>query len=173
MNTIPIEDKKYRLKPKDLVTTNCNRQCSLWRDKITLACAQQVEVWVQEGYSAEQISLRLKTVFNLMVAERSVARHIAVHMGRPEGTFQGEDVSDLQVIEQMIKVGARNLRSDSKVRISPEMTIKAIELKYKLTQGNVFQDFLAQLGQAMDETVERGDGPEIQSEDEAQQQLEE
>lgn len=158
---------------RNLVTSNCNKQCSFWYEKMTTAAAEQLEVWIQEGYQLSNIIERMKTTFGFEATERTLYRHVQKHMEAPTEEQQEEAMTDLQVLERMIRVGARNLKSDAKVRISPEMTVRAIELKYKLTQGNVFESFLDSLGKVMDEEVPRADDPAVQGDDEASQALEE
>lgn len=161
------------LPKRDLVTDNCNKQCSFWSEKMSQAAAEQLELWIQDGMPLDNIVERMIGTFQYDCTTRALYRHVQKHMHKPSEEQQFEAMTDLQVLEQMIKVGARNLKSDTKVRITPEMTVRAIELKYKLTQGNVFESFLSGMGTLMEETVGRGDDPAIQSEDEAAQAQEE
>jgi hypothetical protein len=160
---------------RDLVTDKCNRQCTFWHQKMTRAAFDQFEVWIQEGQAVEQICERMKAVFDFDCTPRTLHRHISKHMHQPEvdEDISSGNLTDLQVLEAMIKTGAKNLRSDSKIRITPEMTVRAIELKYKLTQGNVFESFLGGMADLMEEATGRGDDPSVQSKDEAAQATEE
>lgn len=158
---------------RDLITDNCNKQCSYWVEKMTPAAADQLEVWIRDGHQLGNIVERMKGVFDFDCTERTLYRHVQKHMHAPSEEQQEEAMTDLQVLERMIRVGAKNLRSDTKIRITPEMTVRAIELKYKLTQGNVFESFLDQIGKVMDEEIPRVEDPGVQSEDEASQALEE
>lgn len=158
---------------RNLITTNCNRQCTLWPGKITKAASEQVEIWIQDGMPVDEIAEKMMGNFDVKVAGRNIYRHISKHMTEPDEEQEVSSMTDLQVLERMIKVGARNLKGEVKVRITPEMTIRAIELKYKLTQGNVFEDFLHSMGTLMESEVGRGDDPAAQDADEASQAVEE
>lgn len=158
---------------RELVTDNCNKQCSFWFEKMTRAAAEQMEIWIQEGYQLDNIVERMKGMFDFDCSSRALYRHVQKHMSKPSEEQLDEAMTDLQVLERMIRVGAKNLRSDTKIRITPEMTVRAIELKYKLTQGNVFESFLGAMAQTMEDSVPRSDDPGVQSEDEAVQAVEE
>jgi len=90
----------------------------------------------------------------------SIGRHRANHLthaGPEDPTVLPPLVkkSDLEVLETVIGRGADQLEL-SAARISTEQLLKAIELKHKLTEGSMFENFFSVLDQ---EGSEASEGP--------------
>lgn len=175
--------KKPHLRPRKWRIIGCPRSCSL--NEITLpgAAALQVHSWFEEGHSNNEIAIRLKAGFDYSISDSAVARHRRKHLVpedhlvelrqrnhqkmpgyRPSDSTvlpdrekkSGKKASDLDLLDAMIAKGAETIHSPT-VRVSSEQMLRAIELRYKLTQGSAFQDFFTAIGASMDESIA---GPE-------------
>ena len=163
-----------RLKPRKLRVVDCNPQCSLNEAKLPPGGAKLVHNWFEAGYN-DFLIVAKAAESNFKLSKSSVARHRAKHVfpDTPEPRLAPlpaaeSKMSDLAVLEKIIARGASLVNLEG-ARISPEMTIRAIELKFKLTQGSAFESFLAALGETMGEVATEAAGPDAMSEEEASQ----
>jgi hypothetical protein len=151
---------------KYVVTERCTRGCSLGEHLLPGNAFAIVHGWFEEGVNNQIIhdrSIELGLPLSLGAIGRHRGRHLvpADHMKtvaeleEDHGVGDGPPLSDLEILERLIQVGSRSL-ADKKQRVSPDMLMKAMELKYKLTQGNVFQGFLDAVNDAMSDPE---DGP--------------
>jgi hypothetical protein len=146
--------------------------------------APLIHSWYEMGDNNKTIVDKAH-VMGVKVSEGAVGRHRANHLvplgptlfepRKPDGgsiedggrAEPSPKVDDLTVLEQIISKGATSIDLATS-KISPEMTIRAIELKYKLTQGSVLENFMSALGETMESSV-KPDDPEVKSTDEAAQ----
>jgi hypothetical protein len=119
--------------------------------------------WYEEGISYEALIARAKAM-GITLSRSAVARHKSRHLvpvdpseleadEREEGAEvagEGPPMSDIQILESLIARGAAGLRAPTS-KVSAEMLMRAMELKYKLTQGNAFQGFLDAVNAAFDD----------------------
>lgn len=156
-----------KLKPREFVVTErCTRACSLSEWALPGNAFGIVHTWFEQGHNNKVIHER-SVAAGFPLSEGAIGRHRGRHLvpkdqmhsvgelikqadGEPE-----EQLSDLEILERLIQTGSKSL-ADKKVRVSPEMLMKAMELKYKLTQGNVFQGFLDAVNEAMAAEPEEG-----------------
>jgi hypothetical protein len=175
------------LKPRKYVVQGCSVQCSLNPRNLPVAGAYDaIHAWYEQGCNAETIQSNAKTM-GWELTTRAIFRHKAnhlvakehlTHFGEKEQVVLDPDaparkLSDLEILDKIIQAGSKQLAQQS-VRITPEMTMKAMELRLKLTQGSVFDDFLNAVGQAFGaETPGDSSTPEspaaVKSADEQQQ----
>lgn len=154
-----------RLVPrKYTLSERCTGACSMSERALPNNAFAIVHSWFEEGANNDLIHARSKDLLgegrNLSLG--AIGRHRRNHLVPEDQMHTVEELeamggtakplSDLEILERLIQAGSKAL-ADKKVRVSPEMTMKAMELKYKLTQGNVFQGFLDAVNAAMD-----GDG---------------
>ena len=169
-----------RLKPQKFRLEGCGKLCTLNPDKLPGEIGQAPHSFFEMGDNNATI-IDKAAILGIKLSAGSVGRHRARHLvpeltraqqavqGLPDYDEPSEKVDDLTVLEKIISKGAKGIDL-STVRIGPEMTIRAIELKYKLTQGSAFESFLAAIGGTMEEVTGRGDGPEVASEEEVAQE---
>lgn len=172
-----------KLRPQKFRLEGCGKLCSLNPEKFPGQLGQTIHEFYEAGDNDQTIVEKAR-LLGAKVSNGAVGRHRANHLipeltridklliskgQMPESNTRPNEpapkVDDLTVLEQIISKGAQGIDL-STVRISPEMTIRAIELKYKLTQGSAFEGFLAAIGGTMDEVTGRGHEPEVASEEE-------
>lgn len=163
-----------RLKPRIFRVVDCGKLCTLNEGNLPPGAFKLVHGWFEAGFNDMLISAKAQEL-NFKLSKSAVARHRSKHL-YPESPKvdlipmapSESKMSDLAVLEKIISRGASLVNLDSS-RISPEMTIRAIELKFKLTQGSAFESFLAALGETMGEVSVAEVGPDVMSEEEASQ----
>lgn len=165
-----------KLKPRKFRLADCHTKCSLNERNLPGGMAELVHAWYEDGSNNETIVAR-SDAYGHHLSEGAVANHRRKHIVPEDhltdvrdlvaGKPTGEPLTDLQVLELIISKGAAGLDLGS-VKISPDMTVRAIELKYKLTQGSVFEGFLAAMGEAMEEATDEAPAA-VASEDERSQ----
>ena len=110
-----------------------------------------VHKWIEEGANNPQIIARGKEL-GLHFSNGSIANHKAKHLqfigdsplapvlgGTPSS---GEPMSELQVVDAIIQQGGKRLGVSGQ-NVTTEQLLRAIELKFKLTQGSVFEAMYA------------------------------
>lgn len=154
---------------------SCHKTCTLSSYQLGPKVAELVHSWYEAGCNNATISERAKQI-GVSISEGAAGRHRANHL-EPLDEFddptEGEPikVDDIALLDQVIGRGAESLRFKT-ARVTTEQLLKAMELKYKLTQGNVFEGFLAAMGETMDEETAEPDAPEaVASADERAQAL--
>lgn len=149
-----------KLKPREyVVTERCTRACSVSEWSLPGNAFAITHGWYEQGLNNKEMHAK-SVEAGWPLSEGALGRHRGKHLapkdqmhtvgelieqanGAPE-----QVLSDLEILERLIQTGSKSL-ADKKVRVSPEMLMKAMELKYKLTQGNVFQGFLDAVNEAM------------------------
>lgn len=139
----------------------CNAQCALSPQKAGSVLASKVQEWFVRGEKPYRIHKMLVDQ-GYEISESAVLRHfrrdvtlvddVSVAEERAVEAIENPEVrlSDLEILERIIQKGAASLiRKETKV--TPEMTMKALDLKLKLTQGSVFDAFLGAVADAMAE----------------------
>lgn len=138
---------------------NCPVQCWASPEKAGRTRAAQIHEWYEEGHIPFRV-LKMCREAGIKVAERSVYLHrekhltlMGDHSALDEAAAElienpGSRLSDLEILERIIQKGASALIR-KETRVTPEMTMKALELKLKLTQGSVFDSFMGAVAQAM------------------------
>jgi hypothetical protein len=137
-----------RLRPRkwDLLGT-CTAKCSINEANIGEERAKLVHGWFEEGLNDKTIAKNAFTS-GFTVSHGAVGRHRQNHM-EPKGEIRegrtGKQWSDLEIIDNMIQAGGD--RADQ-FKMTPSETMKAMELKYKLTAGSAFEGMLDALNRA-------------------------
>lgn len=154
------------------VNDKCRPTCSLNEVNLPGALANDVHGMFESGINRVKIAEFLGAQ-NVRVSDRAVGRHKANHLeplvGRPSSGGDGKKKTHLEILNQMIEAGGEQLDIKS-TRISPEMTMKAIEMHHKLTEGSVWEDFLGAIGAMGDELAGGPENPDaVESVDEQAQ----
>lgn len=161
-----------KLQPRPFRLEGCTKQCSLSAEQTTPEAAGLFLRWFCEG--ANNALVREKgIIIGYRLSLGAIGRHRSMHLVpiTHDPTEDPEDdggprLSDVDILEAFIQKGAKHLKLTTS-RITPEMTMKAMELKYKLTQGNAFQGFLDAISNEYMGGPETGDA--VKSEDEQAQ----
>jgi hypothetical protein len=136
-----------KLKPKKYYRNDkCSSACSIGPGRLGDERATMVHGWFEQGLNNDAImaaALAISPEFKL--SNGALGRHrsghlsVAIEPRTPDGKL--EKVNHLDLLEQMIAKGAQNMaRPDA--RVSPEMSLRAMEMHYKLTQGSAMDNFL-------------------------------
>lgn len=161
-----------RLKARKFRVESCSVQCSLNPRNLPAGAYESLHRWIELGSNNETIQTNAAQM-GWELTTRSIARHKANHLIPEDQLTQlGNDEvvldtdgsprpqSDLEILNKIIQAGAKQMNGQS-IRISPEMTMKAMELRLKLTQGSVFDDFMGAVAKAFGAPDEApGEGPE-------------
>ncbi len=108
---------------------------------------EMVHGWYEQGLNDKEIA---KNCFGagFSLGSGSIGRHRANHM-EPMGEIrESRSVgkrTDLEIIESMIQAGGDRAQQ---FKMTPSETMKAMELKYKLTSGSAFESMLDMLNRA-------------------------
>lgn len=163
-----------RLKPQPWVvdTARCTPGCSL-NDR-NVPFPDLLLQWFCDGNNNTEI-LAKSDALGHHLSNGAIGRHRSAHLlpAHQVGVFDpfeeasDEKVDHIKVLEQIIARGAKGI---AVARIGPDMTLRAMDMFYKLTQGNVMDDFMSALTAAV--TADAEDGS-VTSEDEAAQALRE
>lgn len=174
-----------KLKPQKFRIEGCPKVCSLSVEKLG-NLADSIHSFYEMGDNDKTISEKAY-LLGVKISSGAAGRHRANHLipvmtaadkliAATGAGYAGVDpdkpiekVDDLTVLERIISKGATTIDLATS-RISPEMTIRAIELKYKLTQGSAFESFLAAIGGTMEEVTGRGHDPDAEASEEEQAQ---
>ena len=141
-----------RLRPRKwALLGSCGPKCSLSVGSLGEERAKLVHGWYEEGLNDKDIA-KNAYVAGFTISHGSAGRHRANHLeplGEIRETRTVRTRTDLEIIESMIQAGGD--RADQ-FKMTPSETMKAMELKYKLTQGSAFEGMLDALNRAaMDE----------------------
>lgn len=143
------------LKPRAFrLLGNCTNTCTLSAHQLGPKVAELVHSWFEAGCNNGTISARAKQI-DVDISDGAAGRHRANHL-EPLDEFEdptdGSDpkpkIDDLALLDEVIQRGAEGLRFKTS-RVSTEQLLKAVEMKYKLTQGSVWEATLEALGTAM------------------------
>lgn len=142
------------------VNEKCRPSCTLNEINLPGQLAGGVHTLYEDGANREKIRNFLLES-GVRVSEGAIGRHKANHLiplveRGPQA--KGKKRTHLEILEEIIESGGDQL-STKGVRISPEMTMKAIEMHHKLTEGSVWEDFLSAIGAMADDATSEG-GPE-------------
>ena len=153
-----------RLRPRkwDLLGT-CSPKCSLNIENLGEERALMVHGWFEQGLNDKTISKNAVSA-GFPLSHGAVGRHRANHLEPKGETYAGRSVTkstDLEIIEGLIQVGGQRL---DEFKVTPSELMKAMELKYKMTQGSAFESMLDALARAAaDEDDEDEDEDDLDS----------
>lgn len=149
-----------KLKPRAFeISPRCRRVCTLNAGNMPGRSGELIHGWFEAGDNNATIHKKAEMI-GVKISEGAIGRHRANHLIPVDtmedlvmdGDGQGapKRLTELEVLDLIIDKGARSVQFKT-AQISPEMTIRAMELKFKLTQGSAFESFLSALGESMEE----------------------
>ena len=145
-----------KLKPKSYYRNDkCTSACSIGPGRLGDERAALVHGWFEAGLNNDAImAAALAVDENFKLSNGSLGRHRAGHLGVVTDASNRQSdgklgkVNDLELLDQMIARGAQQMAQPG-ARVSPEMALRAMEMKFKLTQGSAMDNFLAAVTQVM------------------------
>lgn len=152
-----------RLRPRIWVLlSSCSTKCSVNEANIGPERAKLVHGWYEQGLNDKQISKNALDA-GFALSHGALGRHRMNHLepkGETHGPRMARRLTDLEIIEEMIQAGGERAGD---FKMTPSETMKAMELKYKLTQGSAFESMLDALNRAgMEEEEEWADEEETE-----------
>jgi hypothetical protein len=137
-----------RLRPRKwALLGNCSHKCLLHERHLSNERREMVHGWYEQGLNDKEIA---KNCFEagFSLGSGTIGRHRANHM-EPLGEIRESRAqkkrTDLEIIEDMIQAGGERA---GQYKMTPSETMKAMELKYKMTQGSAFEGMLDALTRA-------------------------
>lgn len=129
---------------------DCPKNCSLrpgtpWSDFVSSRLANRVP---------QRAIVRAAAAEGFKLSAGTLARHVK-HMRDPNAPLEpepGVKVNNIEILEAIIQKGFRNQKN---WRPTISDTMKAMDMWFKLTQGNPFEEFLDSLATA---ALDTGDG---------------
>lgn len=144
-----------KLKPAKYKIVGCTRACSLNADNLPPGVGPMVHSWFEAGDNNPTISRKSDGVGHHL-SMGAIGRHRGKHLVK---WHQSDDTmtprspakrkSDLDILDQIIGRGSEMVDLAT-FRITAEQLLRAIELKQKLTQGSMFQDFFGAIEEESD-----------------------
>lgn len=141
-----------KLKPRKFYRSDrCSSACSLSEQRLPGDLPNIVHGWFEAGQNNEEIIASAAAV-GVKISNGAVGRHRKNHLvpmddQAPDPTdLKLDRVNHIEVLEQLVARGAKNIHA---ARITPEMTIKAIDMIYRLTQGSQMDELLGAVTKAM------------------------
>ena len=136
-----------RLKPTQYTVSGCTAKCSLHPDNLGEKGYQALHEWYQFGYNDVKME-ELARNQGMTVTYGAIGRHRKNHLVRTEELETDEELallSDVEALDAILKKGQTQIKS---WKISPSEWFKALEMKYKLTQGSVMDAMYAAMAAA-------------------------
>lgn len=149
--------------PRVYAVVGCTPACGLSVERLGPENARTVHKWFEARVATNRIITRASAELGIKLTNGAVGRHLSGHLRveeeltavepgeKPEG---GKSASDLEVLEGIITAGWKN---SGNWRPSIQDTLKAMDMKYKLTQGSVFDEFFDAISGAQMDDEEAGD----------------
>lgn len=143
-----------KLKPARYQINGCTKACSINPVNLPPDMGHLVHSWYEAGDNDSTISGKSDTMGHHL-SMGAVGRHRSKHLVKWTGTAaaptapSGPRKSDLEILDQIIGRGS-DLVDLATFRITAEQLLRAIELKQKLTQGSLFQDFFGAIEEESD-----------------------
>lgn len=150
-------DLKPTMMARHLRVEGCKAACTLNATRYPPRVGDAIHKWYEDGFNNYAIIAKA-SLLDVNISHGAVARHRANHLvvydpadeaPIPEGESEGEAISDIDALSRLISEGSRNFGRKG-IKISPELWLRAMELKYKLTQGSVMADTFDAIGREMD-----------------------
>jgi hypothetical protein len=160
------------------VSTGCSKACTLNEFNLPPGSFPEIHAMYEAGLPQEAIQAKVKETWQHHLSFGAIQRHRSKHLEKVTSGFApspnaptvgatGKKVSDLDLLDLMITKGADVLNAPN-VKISPEQLLRAMELRLKLTQGSVFQDFFDAIGAVSGEVAETNAEAVASEEEQAQ-----
>jgi len=143
-----------RLTPKQFVVSgDCTPQCSLSKEALGPEAHEVVHDLFQAGWNDHKIEDRVRAL-NIPLSHGSIGRHRKNHLIEADSIVENPELAaldDVQALEEILKQGQKHIHS---WKVTPSEYFKAMELKYRLTQGSTNDAMFAALAMAGSEEDE-------------------
>ena len=152
-----------RLKPtKYVVNGDCSSKCSLNVVNLGEKTADIVHGWFEGGLNDFKIEDNLREM-DITRSHGSIGRHRRNHLTEASQIDEDEGLSDLDDIEALDMIIKRGQTQIPKWKLTPSEYFKAMEMKYRLTQGSTMDAMYAAMAAAGSDGDEDEDAPETES----------
>lgn len=160
------------------VSDRCTKACTLNEFNLPPGSFPEIHAMYEAGLGQEAIHAKVLETWDHNISYGAIGRHKSKHLERvtsgmapspnaPNGRKPRGKVTDLELLDQMIALGVDVLQQPN-TKITPEQLLRAMELRLKLTQGSVFQDFFDAIGAVSAEATETNADAIASEEEQAQ-----
>lgn len=163
-------------RPQKYAIVNCPRSCSLNASNYKPGVGEMIHGWYEAGHNREKIRAQAIAI-GVTLSDGAIARHKKNHLvvtdGRPATARvpKGQRKSDLDILDAFIQRGAQSIDLAT-FAVTGEQLLKAIDLKQRLTQGSLYEEFYKAIGAVMDESESaQPEAPEAQASEEERAQV--
>jgi hypothetical protein len=136
---------------------SCTSRCGLNEAKIGEEKAKIVHGWFEQGLNDQKIG-QASFELGLDLSKSAIGRHRQKHLQGLEEITEAnpvkEKIQDLDALEMILQQGASQIEN---WKVTPSDYFKALDMKYKLTQGSAFQGMLEALAVADEDEDEPGE----------------
>lgn len=146
------------------VRSGCTKGCSLNPENLPMGVGELVHKWFEEGCNNAEI-IEKAGIMGAKLSNGSVGRHRKDHLHRaaPEGAAvpgaEGRKLTELELLDAMIQQGGAQMALGQQ-KVTAEQTLRAIELKMKLTEGSVFDAMFAAMAGELEDDLGDLEEPE-------------
>lgn len=141
------------------VIAGCIRTCTLNASHYAPEVADEIHRALEDGQSRDEIRALIQKLDGRNISTGAIGRHKSNHLHEvttppPKGKriAPGKRKSDLEILDAFIQRGAMSVDL-STFTVTGEQLLKAIDLKQRLTQGSVFEDFYKAIGAMNEEEI--------------------
>lgn len=160
-----VPRKVSQREPTKYAVIGCTPQCTLGSEHLGDHFLT-VHGWFEQAIPIRQLVARAKADLGVEISNTATYRHLSRHLReiQPEaespidiaGAKRGRG-SDLDVLEEIIAAGWRN---SGNWKPTIQDTLKAMDMKLRLTKGSVFDDLFATIDAAVEEDDLPPENPE-------------
>lgn len=133
-----------RLSSKRYVVGGCTSTCSLNEAALGPHWSKTLHAWYEEGMNDFLMEERARGQ-GLNVSHGAIGRHRKNHLIEADSVQEDEsmaELDDVSALEAILKQGQKQIKS---WKVTPSEYFKAMELKYRLTQGSTNDAMFAAL----------------------------
>ena len=140
-----------RLLPTEYVVTGaCSPTCTIGKVKLGEGRHALVHAWYEQGHNDFKIE-ELAHAAGFRISHGAIGRHRKEHLLKKSEMSEDPSLgtlSDLEAIEAILKKGQTQIPS---WKITPTEWFKAMDIKYRMTQGSAFEGTLSAMAAAASE----------------------
>lgn len=152
-----------RLKPTSYVVNgDCSPKCSVNVANLGPEKAQIVHGWYEAGINDFKME-ELARAAGFKLSHGALGRHRRLHITDKNQIEADESLADLDDIEALDLILKRGQTQIHNWKLTPSEYFKAMEMKYRLTQGSTMDAMYAAMAAAGSDEEEDDDGPEEES----------
>lgn len=161
------------IRGKNLQLSGCTRGCTLNPERYPEGIAEKMHEWFEAGERSKVEARMMQLGYKL--SDGSISRHYYKHLvpltildtKEEDRVDLSNPRSELDILNMIIQRGAKQV--DLKTfRVTAEQLLKSIELKHKLTEGSMFEDFFQKISEVQGEILAETEAATASEEEQSQ-----